>query len=266
MIEEISRMMGLKTQLLINTRKKTGMFVIICLFLHLSTYPIIFKSTGKQLLEQEWCVEVGDSRSFIVTKFYDILQPDPHKLVTLEATEDHEFIHITTEVNTKITYTITELVEINIAMGKRTFNDTISLKEEPITGIIRKTVQNKTYWEQIYENESTTEIINGTEMNRNTTVTDKLIIRSRSFQAILPWYSLTEFINVIEINHWEWMNGWMNYGYSGYWNATNKIFEFEWKYLDKLPDEISWNIIMGGIILLGITGLFIIIHYQHKKN
>jgi hypothetical protein len=259
-------MMGLKTQLLINTRKNVRMFVVICLFLYLSAYPIVFKATSQQLLEQEWCVEVGDSRSFIITKFYDILQPNPHKLVTLEANEDQEFVYITTEVNTKITYTITELLEISIAMGKRTINDTITLKEEPISGTIRKTVPNKAYWEQFYEIESTSELLNGTEFRIITTVTDKIIIRNASYQAILPWYSLTEIIDVTEIIHWEWMNGWVSYGYSRAWNGTNTFYEFEWKNLDNSPDGISGNIIWGGIILLGITGLIIIVNYQFKKR
>ncbi len=266
MIGGIKGKMGFKTQVFIFTSKNIRKIVMICLIVQLSTYPIISSVTSRQLQQEEWCVEIGDSRSFIVTKLYDILLPDPHKLVTLEGNEDHEFIYITTEVNTKISYTITEITESNIVIGKKTINDTITLKEEPISGIIRKTIQNKTYWESIYENESTSEMVGDLEISFHTTVTSKVIRRNASYQFISPVYSLTEIIYVTDIVHWEWMTGWVSYRYYRTKNETNTLYEYEMMNPNYSSDDIPWNMIYGGFILLGITGLIIFVNYQRRKR
>ncbi|MHA2052367.1 MAG: hypothetical protein ACW99F_02105 [Candidatus Hodarchaeales archaeon] len=241
--------------------KRTKPIFIILLFLLFSTHTGVRGTLREQ--ELEWFVEVGDSRTFTVIKLFNLGSNDTNRLFSLEGTENNEFIWIITEVGTKITYTITKITESGIVMGQRTIDNSIRLKEEPFNNylIIRKTIQNQTYWESVYENRRTTELINGRLAIIETHVTSKMISREANYFVN---YTFSVF-NVTEKIQWEWMSGWILYRYLKFTNDSNLFYEYELVFDSNDYNSGSPNIeISIAIFSIVIIALVIIQIYKRK--
>lgn len=95
----------------------------------------------------EWYVKVGDSNIFVFTEVYDSRSVNPNQIVLTEHSGQEEIDIIVTK-GTSVSYTITQLLPFSETIyGVRTFNNNVSIREELILGIVRKTVNNHTFWE-----------------------------------------------------------------------------------------------------------------------
>lgn len=200
--------MKIKIQFLIS-----GLFIITLISFH-----VIFAANGFLVTNSlEWKVNIGDSNTYIYKDFYDITQTNPFQF-SVSGIIDGEFVSVTVKKGTKLTYTITSKPTTGPLIGKITFNSKITFKERPISDIIlRKTVDNKSYLENYYNNGSFS--IQGELLIQTARTFDIYYEGSQAFP-----YELTT------IYKWDWKTGWLIFYHirsNSYSNETyyEEIFE-----------------------------------------
>ncbi len=193
--------------------------------------------------EEEWGVHLFDSESFVIKKAYDAQRFH----------NDHLNLRFQTIYGLNIDILVTEGSVFTLTIADITENQIHSLLEYEnrsllvINGFIQRTVQNKTYWETIYENQD------------HIFVTDDLI-KVRIENEYGPY-------TYLYMEEWCWKTGWLErYFRRTIYNQT-LMFELEIQKINPEP-LISLNMVYGGVILLFILTPLIISHwksYQKRK-
>lgn len=223
----------------------------------LFSIPIEGVITRKVNQEPEWYVEVGESRTYIFTKVFSLSESNPNKIVDLVANDRQELITIVLEEGTTVTYTVTEIPKIGIVMGKRTINNSIVLKEEIITYIVRRTVPDKAYWEEYYKNETSIHLIGDIIIETKTQIDNDLIVQESRYQIAGYQIGVQGLINVTELVKWEWMTGWQTHFHSRFYNETSVFRENEYELIREKPFDQKTNMIFGLSLLLVIIGTLV---------
>ncbi|MHA2304060.1 MAG: hypothetical protein ACXACU_01620, partial [Candidatus Hodarchaeales archaeon] len=134
------------------------------------------------------------------------------------------------------------------------YNNNISLREEQILGIVRKTVQNLSYWEKYSENNSLYSI------NENNLVLEEELFIPQTFYR--GPYFLKEIIS------WDLRTGWMISRSIKAYNAGETYYEVSLELLERNSNFI-FNLPVNcvfGLFLLGCISFFYFISktYQLK--
>jgi hypothetical protein len=202
---------------------------------------VLFISSGGFLqalartVQEDWQVQVGDSQTYVYKEFYNVTYDNPYEYSFWILDEDNNNVTIILKKGLIFRYDITFLSP-DEARGKITYNGTITSLEQSIssrnysgwTGIVKPSINNKTYWEEYCE-------YRGLE-----NVTGDLIIEEINTQ----YYAY--------INKWNWKTGWLDYYHLKNWNETTIIMERE---ISLVPKESfsPLNVIVGGFILAVIV-------------
>lgn len=204
----------------------------------------------------EWHVDVGDSNAFIYTEVYDSRSIYPDQIVLSEYSLNGQIDIIVTK-GTLVSYTITQLMPFSETIyGTRKVNNNISIREEPILGIARKTVNNRTYWEDFSTDDPIYSLYQ-----------DSLIKTEEQFVSLavetVPYFQK-------EITIWDLRTGWMISSSMKAYNAGTTYYEVNLELLDR---DISNNIfslpnntIIGSLFFFGIIGILLITRSNHKKH
>ncbi|UCE12766.1 MAG: hypothetical protein JSV04_11295 [Candidatus Heimdallarchaeota archaeon] len=183
----------------------------ILLFLALS----VFSSPVQAAQTPEWKVSVGDSKTYEVTKYYDAylinLDGDPNK-------ENNTVGGKTYTYEKDITIKV-EITKLNaIAEVDETYYDEVTVSNALGTtpqgqAWVSKTIDNKTYWEDMIPDPTPT---------LNVTLDGNLIVTTAKmpwlFDATITW----EYSNKIN-----WKTGWLEYMYQTLYNSTGTLTEVE---------------------------------------
>lgn len=241
------------------TNKKIAFFLV---YIVISPY-----CTDIAIIEgvPEWQVHVGDSKSYIFTEVLSH-QLNHHQVIIWEY-DENEQVEIILKKGTILSYTITQVnTSSDTIYGYRTYNNNVSLREETFSEIVRKTVHDRSYWEEYCENEDLYSI------------RDNLLIREEEmeiFSAFLPKevsipYPFQRngypyFLKMVSI--WDIETGWIvfssytAYRYVTFYNITLKLLEEEKYSTFDLPQ----NFIFGSLLLVCIPLIYFISKSYHQK-
>jgi hypothetical protein len=187
----------------------------------------------------EWIVDIGDSQTYVFTKVFDSRLTNPNHINIMGYSNDGQ-IEITLRAGTIVSYTIY-----------------VSLIEETISRIVRRTVNNRSYWEDYYEEDPLVHI-QGNHIIREY---KHYVAREESF--------LTYFLT--EKSIWDFTTGWLVFSslkadYMGetYYEVVYELLEIA---LQDSIFNLPLNTIFGSIMFLGlVTVLFGTRLYQQKLN
>ncbi|MFX0152482.1 MAG: hypothetical protein ACFFAJ_16965 [Candidatus Hodarchaeota archaeon] len=171
-----------RTQLLIVT-------LILFLMISLSC------STAIPQQDLEWKVKAGDSKTYVIEKWFDEndLDGDGDKNTeTASVTDENdESVEVVFREGLTIKATITKLNDQPTV--KFTYDGKVTTKEVvPILPMVFKTVDNQTYWEEL------------AAANENITIEGDLIVNETTVQVD----TVLIFTNIIKTN---WKTGWVTY-------------------------------------------------------
>ncbi|GAG56397.1 unnamed protein product [marine sediment metagenome] len=220
--------------------------IIITIFSSNSTYAV-----GAL----EWHVEVGDSNTFIYTEVYDSRSIYQDQIVLSEYSLNGQ-IEIFVTKGTLVSYTITQLMPFSETIyGTRTVNNNISIREEPIIGIVRKTMNNRTYWEGFSIDDPIYSLYQDS------------LIKTVRFVSLageaVPYFQK-------EITIWDLRTGWMISSSVKVYNADVTYYEVNLELLDREISNKIFNLpnnaIIGLVLFFGIIGILLITRFNHKKH
>jgi hypothetical protein len=222
------------------------------LVFHINTIDIACRITT----DLEWNIKIGDSRTFIYTKFYDdsLLNPYQETVGLWNGTPDPlqrtgvEFVYITYKKGLTMDVTVTSL-DPSASFCKVVFNENLTLVNQSITQFVTQTVDNRTYWDVLCSE------------NNTMTISDNIltITYNTRFYAID-----TSIRDVNHIYKWNWKTGWLVYAYMGIMdNFTNILYETEFTVFST-NNSIS-NIIFGSSFL-GLAVMMLILTFRFNKR
>ncbi len=225
--------------------------ILVCII------TILFSSNSTYAVGAlEWHVEVGDSNTFIYTEVYDSRSMYPDQIVLSEYSLNGQIDIIVTE-GTLVSYTITQLLPFSETIyGTRKVNNNISIREEPILGIVRKTVNNRTYWESFSTDDPIYSLYQ-----------DSLIKTEERFVTLevetVPYFQK-------EITIWDLRTGWMISSSVKAYNAGITYYEVNLELLDRDINNKIFNLpnntIIGSLFFFGIIGILLLTRFNHKKH
>lgn len=204
----------------------------------------------------EWAINIGDSQTFVFTKVFDSRLANPNRINITGYSSDGQII-ITLRPGTIVSYTISALSPFSeTVIGYRTYNNNVSLIDENFSGIVRKTVSNRSYWEDYYDDDPLVRI-QGNNVIREE---KNYVSREESF--------LTYFLT--EKTVWDFRTGWLVFAslkayYMGetYYEVVYELLEKEYQdYMFSLP----LNTFFGAIMFLGLGILLIGTRILQKKH
>jgi hypothetical protein len=227
-------------------------FILACIF----TILCISRLT-LTIQAPEWIVDIGDSQTYVFTKVFDSRLTNPNHINIMGYSNDGQ-IEITLRAGTIVSYTISIVSPFSeTVIGYRTYNNNVSLIEETISRIVRRTVNNRSYWEDYYEEDPLVHI-QGNHIIREY---KHYVAREESF--------LTYFLT--EKSIWDFTTGWLVFSslkadYMGetYYEVVYELLEIA---LQDSIFNLPLNTIFGSIMFLGlVTVLFGTRLYQQKLN
>jgi hypothetical protein len=199
-------------------------------------------STAIPQQDLEWKVKVGDSKTYVVDKWFDDsdLDGDGDKNTqTTEVTdEDGKIVEVIWQKGLTIKTTITDL-NSNPTV-KFTFNGEVTSEETiPVLPTVFKTIDNKTYWENLAES------------NNAISVEGDLVINETKIEV----FDLT-MTNLIKTN---WKTGWVTYLKLDAANSTHTVSEII--YSEKGDGVPGFEM---APILLGIVVITLLVYKKRK--
>ena len=205
--------------------------------------------TAKIAQELVWNVQVGDSHTYLYTKFFNSTSPNPNQSFFTITSDKGEEVTIVVKEGLRLRYTIT-FIRTDQVIGKITYNDTVTSRESEFgwDGVLQPTIKNKTYWEEWCKYRG--------EYN----VTGNLLIEEFLIQN-------TPISNGFQyIYKWNWQTGWMSYRYFKTWNETTTISENE--IIEVTNNSSQSNHIIFSVCLLGVIVMILVtvtIYYRYKQ-
>ncbi len=194
----------------------TSLFILV--LLKLSTINLAVASveiTDQSIFEPnlEWKVSVGDVKQFTYRKVYDLYDSDedgnPNTQRMYAELENGTETEITITSGSTLSCEILALDEY--ATIQITINGIELDPQEGGGGVLMKTTDNKTYWEEIASQIS--------DEHQNVSVEGNLLVhRSKD-----SWSDKT-FVGITKTN---WKTGWLEYVYSKETNSTHILREME---------------------------------------
>ncbi len=191
----------------------------------------------------EWFVDIGDSQTYIFTKVFDSRLDNPNHIKIREYSDNGQ-IEIILKAGTILRYTISIVSPFSeTIIGYRTYNNNVSLIEESISGIVRRTINNKSYWEEYYEDDPIVRI----EGYHIFFEENNFVAREESVLT----YFLTE--KVI----WDFRTGWLVFSSIKAYYMGETYYEVVYKLLERDPQDLIFNLplntVFGSITFIGLA-------------
>jgi len=233
---------------------KKYLYWLILLFLVVSTTSSTAKTTYDT---EEWKVKVGDSRTYTLSKYFDIRDVDgngdPESKIYSVTKEDGTKENITWKKGTKYTINITALGDHSATFQLIFGNITSNKRTSGIGGgHIRKTIDNKSYWEFktiIDSYPFVGENVNYTVEGNNYV---KKLLRYTNYGVK---YEL--------ISKRNWKTGWLTYSYEKTTNDTHTKWEEE---ITSGSSSIGITSIEITTIFVGLTIIAIVVSRKRQQT
>jgi hypothetical protein len=201
--------------------------------------------------ELDWTVMEGDSQIYIYTKYYNIYRENPYEVKASIRTVNGGVSKITFKKGMTISFDVEEVTKYGV-IGRSTYYGNITSDRYTIayalgSWIIRKTVDNASYWKNLYQNKE------------DFSVTANYVIYDYKISS--------EKFSYLNVEKWDWKTGWLNYYHEKGWNATMTLFDFELCILgNQIVSYQSTNVIFGSSLLFSLGTLFLILRYTQKRK
>ncbi len=227
---------------------KLSLFLQLCLILIILSPVSSIKSQTTQ--ELEWAVKEGESQTYIYTKYYSIYRENPHEVTASIRTVNGGISKIIFKKGLTISFKVEAVTKYGV-IGRSTYYGNITSVSYTIafalgSWIIRKTVDNASYWRSLYQKKEEFSVVN------NYVIYDYKISSAK--------------LNYLNVEKWNWKTGWLNYYHEKGWNATMTLFDFELRVLsDQMSSSLPMNVIFGSSLLFSIGTLSLILRHISKK-
>jgi hypothetical protein len=168
----------------------------------------------------EWKVNVGDSMTYTISKFFDLRDSDgngdPESTTIFVQNEAGEMVNVTYGKGSKYTVKITALN--GLTTTQITWGSVVS-KESISAGYVMKTIDNKSYWE-----EYASTISGGNQSWLGTSSGSVKVEGDYLVTSTILDMNSTTLESIVKVN---WKTGWYSYTYSKLSNSTDTINELE---------------------------------------
>ncbi|UCG03067.1 MAG: hypothetical protein JSW11_03575 [Candidatus Heimdallarchaeota archaeon] len=220
--------------------KNERSFLIIIFFVFSSSFSSILASGGRNVTQElEWHVKVGDTKTYIITKLRK--NGNPHEYID-EVDTPQGIVNITMKKGTTIKL---DILKLNLGAHLNcTYNDNITADGDDFSYYVRKTTENKSYWEEkVGEDE-------------DVSFTDNLMVVKRK-------EPVNETVFRLFISKWNFMTGWME---SESFKKANSTYVFaEWE-VDSLNTDLDQIIFVDLPLSLSVLLIILIIYRKRKKK
>ncbi|UCE13549.1 MAG: hypothetical protein JSV04_15390 [Candidatus Heimdallarchaeota archaeon] len=237
---------------------KKGVNIIVGFLLSFLVLSNVVLSTGRVTQEPEWKVQVGDSQTYTVVSYFDDLDIDGN------GDKHSQALSVQDENGTTVTFLLKTGSQIKVeisalngrAMLKWTYDGKITSQVnddgDPPYSYVIKTVNNKTYWEERFQNETDYSIV------------DDFIVFSSERRV-------ADTMTKMDIRR-DWMTGWLIDMYVKLFNETDTITELG---LSSIENSTATMTILGTSRTTTITsfpflpliiGLAFIVGFFRKKR
>ncbi|MHA2175519.1 MAG: hypothetical protein ACXABI_11875 [Candidatus Hodarchaeales archaeon] len=218
---------------------KTVVFTSICILIGLSLF--LQSSNATVLVDLEWKVNVGDSKTYIISKLCEEADydgnGDPTTILTLITDINKESVEILLMEGS--TFTV-EIISLNdSALIQITYNGNITTQPQLDKGrFIEKTTEEQGYWEQVAKD------------NPGCSTSGDL-------------FTLEQTINDIDsVRKYNMTSGWLEYSHRSYDDAFEEFSGLDFKPISEHAD-FSFLFSFLGILVLGT--LIRIKSFQHER-
>ncbi|MFX0084904.1 MAG: hypothetical protein ACFFAU_04455 [Candidatus Hodarchaeota archaeon] len=228
---------------------KTSLFLQLCLILIFLSPTSGVKSQTTQ--ELDWAVKEGEYQTYIYTKYYSIYRENPHEVTASIRTVNGETSKIIFKKGLTISFKVETVTKYGV-IGKSTYYGNITSVSYTIayalgSWIIRKTVDNASYWKSLYQKKEEFSVVN------NYVIYDYTISSTK--------------LNYLNVEKWNWKTGWLNYYHEKGWNATMTLFDFELRILSDQPlTSFPINVVFGSSLLFSIGAVSLILRHIQKRK
>jgi hypothetical protein len=215
---------------------------------------------GRITQDREWKVEVGDTKTYRLTKYYDTEDldnnGDPNSEDFSFENIEGETINMTRQVGLTITYEIIELEPVTAPGGGRaiaqiSFNGVKKKQEELDQAPVFPVIDNKSYYEKLVKG-----------INEKDPI-PPLISHFASLDGNIYTYehtmNTTLDSTVFRISKSNWKTGWITYKYTRF-EYNNGTVQFE------IEDKIVENTVPGFVALPLICGLTLLTIIRIRKR
>ncbi len=216
---------------------------------------VIFTPKIKALPTQEleWQISEGDSQIYHYNKRYNIDSEDPLQVQEEIRDDSGDLVTVVITKGSTIQYNVA-IVTPNAIWGRITYNGTITsirdiiAREGRIREPIRKSVNNRSYWEE-YCKEDEHSYISG-----------DLIVHEATYTILSGYTWISE--------EWNWKTGWITYCYERSWNRTHVLDETEYSINPIVNNQfiIPPNMIFGTFFLIVIAILLVGPKFYQKRK
>ena len=222
---------------------KKYIYFFLSLFLAVSAV----NSSAKVVTETlEWKVKEGDSMTYTISKFFELADSDgngdPESTTLSIQNEDGEIVNITFGKGSKFTTKITALN--GVATTQTTYGSTV-VQESTVGGVVMKTVDNKSYWEE-YASERSGGNKSWLGLSSGSVKVEGNYVVTSSFLDM----NGTILESIVKVN---WKTGWYEYTFSKSSNSTHTISEMEVTSGSSSLTRFEIIPIIGGLFIIALV-------------
>ena len=190
--------------------------------------------------ELEWQINEGDSQVYYYNKRYNIDSENPFQFQEEIRDENGNLVTVVIAKGSTVQYDVTSVTP-NAIWGRITYNDSVTsimniiARDGRIREPIRKSVDNKSFWEEYCEEDE------------HLSISEDLIVHEGTYSTPSGYRWISE--------KWNWKTGWITYYYERSWNSTHILDEIEYSNVPIMNNQL----IIPPNMIYGTTFLFIIV-------
>lgn len=199
----------------------------------------------------EYKVNIGDSKTYKYSKFYDSRLTDPFKDQRSVINGYGRFQNYTIENGTNFKITVTDVTE-NYISGTRTINEKVTIEEDWIDLFIRPMTNNMSLLAKSFSESDNFKL-------QDNQIIEQVIESSFNSEGI--FYDL----NRSRTSIWE-KTGWLSYLLIRVYDAENVYYEMEVVKQSSQVEILKSNVVTGIIVLSFILIILLYLHFISKRK